>query len=56
MNDQEKKVFKREIDAMNKLDNPFVIKLHEAFEQNDHLFLITEYADKCSLDKLLESQ
>ncbi len=55
MEDQEKKVFNREIDAMQKLEHPFIIKLHEAFVENNHYFLITEYADGGSLDKLLEA-
>ena len=52
MNDDEEKSFTREVDAMKKLDHPFVIKLYEAFKQNDHYFLATEYADGGSLDKL----
>jgi serine/threonine protein kinase len=40
---------------MKKLDNPFIIKLYEAFIQNDHYFLATEYADGGSLDKYLEA-
>jgi serine/threonine protein kinase len=56
MSDDEQKAFKREVDAMRKLDNPFIIKLYEAFEQNGHYFLATEYADGGSLDKLLEGK
>jgi hypothetical protein len=36
MKDKDILVFKREIDAMQKLDHPFIIKLHEAFVENDH--------------------
>ncbi len=55
MKEEEKKAFKREVDAMKKLDNPFIIKLHEAFEQNNHYYLATEYADGGSLDNYLET-
>ncbi len=54
MGNDEKKAFNREVDAMKKLDNPFIIKLYEAFEQNNHYFIATEYADGGSLDLLLE--
>jgi serine/threonine protein kinase len=56
MRDEELKAFTREVDAMKRLDNPFIIKLYEAFEQSDYFFLATEYADGGSLDKLLEAQ
>ncbi len=39
---------------MLKLDNPFILKLHEAFERDDRYYLEIEYADGGSLDKLLE--
>jgi serine/threonine protein kinase len=39
---------------MLKLDNPFILKLHEAFELNDHFFLVYEYADEGSLGELIE--
>jgi hypothetical protein len=29
---EEQKAFKREVDAMKKLDNPFIVKLYESFE------------------------
>ena len=29
---EEKNAFKREVDAMKKLDNPFIVKLYESFE------------------------
>jgi serine/threonine protein kinase len=56
MDDEEQKSFSREVSAMKKLDHPFVIKLYEAFKQNDHYFLATEYADGGSLDKLLKTK
>jgi serine/threonine protein kinase len=52
---EEQKAFKREVDAMKKIDNPFIVKLYESFEQNDHYFLATEYADGGSLDNYLEA-
>jgi serine/threonine protein kinase len=55
MRDREQKAFTREVDAMKKLDNPFIIKLYESFEQGDHYFLATEYADGGSLDNYLEA-
>ncbi len=55
MRDEEQKAFTREVDAMKKLDNPFIIKLYESFEQSDHYFLATEYADGGSLDNYLEA-
>ncbi len=54
--DDEQKSFTREVNAMKNLDHPFVIKLYEAFKQNDHYFLATQYADGGSLDKLLETK
>jgi hypothetical protein len=33
--------FKREVNAMFKLDNPFIIKLYDAFEQDGRYFLAT---------------
>ncbi len=56
MKDEELNAFIREVDAMKTLDNPFIIKLYEAFEQSDYFFLATEYADGGSLDKLLKDQ
>ncbi len=38
-----------------KFDNPFIVKLLEAFEENDHFFLVTKYADGGSLDKYLDT-
>jgi hypothetical protein len=35
MNDDEQNALKREIDAMKRLDNPFIIKFYEAFKQDD---------------------
>jgi serine/threonine protein kinase len=56
MRPEEQKAFKREVDAMKKLDHPFIVKLYESFEQNEHYFLATQYADGGSLDKYLEAQ
>ncbi len=55
MPDEEKRAFKREIDAMKKFESPFIVKLLEAFEQNDHFYLATKYADGGSLNKHLET-
>jgi calcium-dependent protein kinase len=56
MRDEEQKSFIREVDAMKRFDNPFIIKLYEAFEQDDYIYLATEYADGGSLDKHLEGE
>ncbi len=56
MDSEEQKSFIREVDAMKRFDNPFVIKLYEAFEQDDSIYLATEYADGRSLDKHLEGK
>jgi hypothetical protein len=45
MDECEKIAFKREADAMEKFSNPFIIKIFEAFEVNDHYYLATEFAD-----------
>ncbi len=55
MTPKEKKAFKTEIDAMIKFKSPFIVKLLEAFEQNDHFYLATKYANGGSLDKHLET-
>ena len=54
MEDEDLKIFKREVDAMKQLDHPLIIKLYEAFEQDDHYFLATEYADGGSLNMFLK--
>jgi hypothetical protein len=41
MDEAEIKAFKREVDAMMKFENPFIVKLLDAFEQNDHFFIAT---------------
>jgi calcium-dependent protein kinase len=56
MEDEDLKIFKREVNAMKQLDHPLIIKLYEAFEQDDHYFLATEYADGGSLNKFLKAQ
>jgi serine/threonine protein kinase len=55
MTPQEKIAFKREVDAMKKFESPFIVKLLEAFEQNDHFYLATKYADGGSLDSHLKT-
>jgi serine/threonine protein kinase len=40
---------------LQKFDNPFVIKLYEAFEENDRFYLATEYANGGSLKNLMET-
>jgi serine/threonine protein kinase len=56
MRDEYYNALKREIDAMKRLDNPFIIKLYEAFEQSDYIYLAIEYADEGSLEKHLEGK
>ncbi len=55
MKDFELKSFEREVDSMKQFDNPFVIKLYEAFDENDHFYLATEYADGGTLKNLIET-
>ncbi len=45
MEESEKIAFKREADAMQKFSNPFIIKIFEAFELDNHYYLATELAD-----------
>ena len=40
---------------MKKFESPFIVKFLEAFEQDDHFYLATKYADGGSLDKHLET-
>ncbi len=53
MSDAEKKGFKREVENMKLLNNIFIIKYYEAFEENDRYYIATEYANGGSLDKFL---
>ncbi len=48
--------FNREIDVMKKLDHPFIIKLYEEFLENNHWYLIIEYADGGNIENLLKAQ
>ncbi len=56
MDEEEKKAFTREVDAMKKLDNPFIIKLYEAFIHKNYYYLATEYADGGSLHNHIEAK
>ncbi len=50
----ELKSLKKEVESLQKFDNPFVIKLYEAFEENDRFYLASEYANGGSLLELIE--
>jgi serine/threonine protein kinase len=54
MDDNDRKVFFREVEALKRLDNPFIIKLYDSFKENDHFFIATEYGDGGSLDQFLK--
>ena len=49
-----KKSVKREMNIMEKLDNPNIAKLYEAFESSKQVFLIMEYVNGGSLHGYLK--
>ena len=42
MSDREKVRLKYEIDILKNLDHPNIVKLYEVFEDNKHIYLVTE--------------
>lgn len=54
MHDAERLSIDREVEAMQRLDHPLIVKFIDHFVEDDFVYIITEYADGGSLDKKLE--
>lgn len=45
INSSEQVRLRYEIDILKNLDHPNILRLYEVFEDNKHIFLVTEYCD-----------
>lgn len=55
MNEADKKALQRELEAMQRLDHPLIIKCVEYFVQDDVFYVMTEYAKGGSFNTILEN-
>ena len=56
VNNDIKKLVTREVDALQKLDHPNIIRLYDYFDQDDLIFLVLEYCPNGSLDSYIKEE
>lgn len=54
--ENQKTKFKKEAQRLRKINNPYIVKVHDLFEENDTIYYVMDYIDGKSLSEIMKER